>query len=120
MNKEEAKKLGLKSYDDQDNQPGPNFTKIYANNVGLGASNWDMNLTFGEIVGQHPDGKPMVEQKVKINMSKEFMKALSNLLSKNLEAYEQRFGEIKLIKVEDEPMEKHTAPRKRASTKKGN
>lgn len=116
MNKEEAKKLGLKRYEDQDNRPGPNFMKVYANNVGLGASQWDMNLTFGEIIGQHEDGKPIIEQKVKVNMSKEFMKALTNLLSANLAAYEKKFGVIKLIdasSIPNEPLESEVPPKKR-------
>ncbi|MGD9562557.1 MAG: DUF3467 domain-containing protein [Pyrinomonadaceae bacterium] len=103
MNKEEAKELGLKSYDEQDNRPGDNFIKIYANNVGLGVSNWDMSLTFGEIVGTNDKGQPIVEQKVKVNMSKEFVKALTNLLHANMLAYEKKFGEIKMINVEDMP-----------------
>lgn len=94
LNETEAKKLGLRNSKDQHNALSENFVKIYANNVGIGASNWDVSITFGEILGLADDGQPVVEQKVKVNMTREFMKALSNLLVQNVKAYEEQFGEI--------------------------
>jgi hypothetical protein len=96
LTEQEAKKMGLRNAADQTNIKSDNFVKIYANNVGIGATNWDMGIVFGEILGIGDEGKPVVEQKVKINMTREFMKALSNLLSANIRAYEEKFGEISL------------------------
>lgn len=111
MEKEERLELGLRNSAEQQSEKSENFIKIYANNVVMGLSLWDINLTFGEIVDSTQEGEPIVEQKVKINMAKEFAKALSNLLSANIAVYEQQYGEIKLINAlaeanpVDEPVE---------------
>lgn len=94
LNSEEAKKLGLKNTQDQVNIQSPTFIKVYTNNVLFGATNWDTHLVFGEILGLDGNGKAVVEQKVKVNMTREFMKALSNLLTQNIKEYEEKFGEI--------------------------
>ncbi|MEO6050163.1 MAG: DUF3467 domain-containing protein [Pyrinomonadaceae bacterium] len=91
---QEAKKLGLRNYGSQTNIPSEHFVKIYTNNVGVSATNWDTSLIFGEIMGLDQDGEPVVEQKVKVNMTREFMKALSNLLTANVKAFEEKYGEI--------------------------
>jgi DNA-binding ferritin-like protein (Dps family) len=96
---EEAKKLGLKSTQDQVNVPSPTFVKIYTNNVAFGATNWDTYLVLGEILGLDENGKAVVEQKAKVNMTREFMKALSNLLVQNIKEYEEKFGEISFDKL---------------------
>lgn len=103
MNKEEMSNKGLRRSTDQTNIPSPEFKKLYVNNVLLAASNFDMNLTFGEIIGISKDGTPVVEQKVKLNMSKEFMKALGNLLAENIRLFEEDFGEIQFINIENMP-----------------
>jgi hypothetical protein len=103
MDKKEMAKRGLRNATDQQNVPSPEFKKLYVNNVIIGASNWDMNLTFGEIIGLDEKGVPVVEQKVKLNMSKEFLKAVANLLAVNVAVYEERFGEIKFIDIENMP-----------------
>ncbi len=111
MEKQERLELGLRNSAEQQSEKSENFIKIYANNVVMGLSLWDINLTFGEIVDSTQEGEPIVEQKVKINMAKEFAKALSNLLSANIAVYEQQYGEIKLINAlaesnpVDEPIE---------------
>src|SRR5262245_46457594 len=103
MTKEEMNAKGLGLSVTQHNIPSPEFKKLYVNNVLLSASNWDMSLTFGEIIGIDEKGLSVVEQKVKLNLSKEFMKALSNLLSANLEKYEKAFGEIQFIDIDEMP-----------------
>jgi hypothetical protein len=97
MEKKARLELGLRNATDQKSEKGDNFTKIYANNAVMSLSLWDMSLTFGEIIDSTPEGEPIVEQKVKVNMSKEFTKALSNVLSANIAEYERNYGEIKLI-----------------------
>jgi Protein of unknown function (DUF3467) len=107
MEKQERLELGLRNSVEQQSEKSEKFIKIYANNVVMGLSLWDINLTFGEIIDSTLEGEPIVEQKVKINMAKEFAKALSNLLSANIAEYERHYGEIKLINAlaENEPVE---------------
>lgn len=96
LSADQIKALGLKRVKDQDMYKSENFIKIYANNVQMGISMWDMHLTFGEIVDEK-DGRPQVEQKVKVNMSKEFLKALCNLMTVNIARFEERNGPIQII-----------------------
>ncbi len=115
----EAKKLGLRNAADQQNVRADNFVKVYANNVIIGATNWDMSITFGEILGLGENGQPVVEQKVKVNLTREFMKAFSNLLAANVQAYEDKFGDVdfeKIFAITDD-MEANAA-KKRLSAKK--
>lgn len=112
MKKGEAKKLGLRDASSQKNFPSDTFTKIYANNVGLVATNWDMSLIFGEIMGVNSDGLPVVEQKVKVNMSREFIKALRNLITTHISEYEKRFGEIEMVDISDKPLIKKMKAKK--------
>lgn len=96
MERKEILEMGLRPNKEQITQRSDQYLKIYANSVNMGVSLWDINLTFGEIVGEE-DGQPVVEQKVKVNMSKEFAKAVLNLLKLNIGQYEEQFGEIQLI-----------------------
>jgi hypothetical protein len=75
------------------------FQRIYANNVHLSASIFDFSLTFGEITDDEtPEGKSIVEQSVRIVLSKEMTKVLSALLDTNIKAYEEHYGEIVVTK----------------------
>lgn len=73
-------------------QKRENFIKIYSNNVTVGVSKWDINLVFGEIIGLNDEGVPIVEQSVKVNMTREFAKAVCALIKNNIEHYEKTFG----------------------------
>src|SRR5258706_10415603 len=103
MEENEMQKLGLRKAVDQQIVQSENFVKVYANNVTLSASNWDMSLSFGEIIGLSEDGNPIVEQKVKVNMTREFIKALYNLLGVNIGAFEKQFGEIGFVNIDEIP-----------------
>ncbi len=99
INEEEARQLGLRT-DEQLNVISDDFVKIYTNNVRVTTTNWDTSLLLGEIMGLDPEsGKPVVEMKVKVNMTREFMKALANLLVVNVKEYEAKFGEISFEKL---------------------
>lgn len=118
MEENEMQKLGLRKSGNQQNVESENFVKIYSNNVTLGASNWDMSLVFGEIAGVSEEGTPLVEQKVKVSMTREFAKALCNLLTINIQEFEKRFGEIGFVNIDGVstlqnvgPMTKTTKPR---------
>lgn len=69
------------------------FQTVYANNVAIGFSAFDMSITLGEIVGEE-DGKPVVEETVKVLLTREMGKVFSRLLSNNIEAFEKNFGKI--------------------------
>ena len=71
------------------------FGSLYANNVSIGFSTWDMWITFGEIVGEQ-NGEPVIEEHTRITMSRELGKVMAILLGSNLRAYESKFGEIRV------------------------
>ena len=74
------------------------FKQVYANNMQVGFSTWDLAITFGEIVGEQ-DGKPVVEETVKILMTREIAKVLGTIIQSHITEYEANFGEIKLPSV---------------------
>lgn len=71
------------------------FQSVYANNLAVSFSTFDTSIIFGEIIGEH-EGQPVIEEVLKVNMSRELAKALSGLLNQHLSAWEERFGEIKI------------------------
>jgi Protein of unknown function (DUF3467) len=71
------------------------YTRIYANNLAVVFSIWDMSITFGEIIDGHGE-VPIIEEVVHITLSQEFAKLASQLLSANIAQYEQQFGEIEI------------------------
>ncbi len=58
-------------------------------------SMWDVRLVFGEHVGER-DGKSVVEESVRILMSREMAKVMNKLLTDQITAYEKKFGVIKI------------------------
>ena len=79
---------------DQIRVRNPNrFQSIYANNVTISFSSFDMSITFGEVAGEQ-DGKPIVEEAIKVTLTREMGKAFSRLLTANIEAFEKSFGKI--------------------------
>jgi len=75
-----------------------NFVRIYANNIQVSLSQWDMKLTFGEVL-ESRDGKsvPQIEDRAVVVMSLHHAKAVIEILVRNFMAFEEKFGEIKLI-----------------------
>lgn len=71
----------------------PDFRQVYANNVQIGFSNFDIALSFGQISGEE-EGKTVVDVSTHVIMSRELAKLLAGLLVANIKAYEQQFGEI--------------------------
>jgi hypothetical protein len=80
---------------DQNRVPSVDFARIYANNFAMGMSNWDLSLTFGEIVGEK-DGQAVIEEKVKVTMALAHAKAMLHLLGEHIANYEKVMGEIKI------------------------
>ena len=71
------------------------FTQIYANNMALSFSAYDMSVTFGQIVGEQ-DGQLAIEELSKVLMPLALGKVFAMLLVTNLKAFEAEFGEIKV------------------------
>lgn len=98
-NMKEVPKTALENDENQLRVQDDEFRRVYANNVSLHMSQWDVGLIFGEIIGVRDDNKAIVLEKVKINMSKELAKVVAMLLGANISAYERDNGEIKLPEV---------------------
>ena len=75
------------------------FRQLYANNMQVGFSSWDLAITFGEITGEQ-DGKPVIEETVRVIMTREIAKVLSTILKNHIDVYEQHVGELKLPVIE--------------------
>lgn len=71
------------------------FFSIYANSISVGISVWDVGLTFGEILGEE-DGVPVIEEAIKILMSREMAKVMNLLLTANIAEYEKKYGVINI------------------------
>lgn len=76
------------------------FRSIYANSVAIGTSPWDMWIVFGEITGRKVDGKPVIEETIKVSMTREVVKVFAHILANSIAAYEKLNGEIKVPNVE--------------------
>ncbi|CAN5708149.1 hypothetical protein BH20ACI3_BH20ACI3_03300 [soil metagenome] len=72
----------------------------------MGFTSWDLGIPFGEIIGEK-DGKPLIEETVRVIITREIAKVMSVILQNHIELYESQFGEIKLsIAEEIEPESK--------------
>lgn len=71
------------------------FKQVYANNMQMGFSTWDLGITFGEIMGEQ-DGKTVIEETVRVLMTREIAKVLSVILTNHIVLFEAQFGEIKV------------------------
>ena len=73
----------------RDDTPAP----VYANNVTLYVSRWDLKFSFGEIKDV-TDEKLRVNERVVVVMSPQHALAFAETLNKNLKTYEDHFGPI--------------------------
>jgi len=73
-----------------------NFKTLYANNLTLSISQWDVTINFGEILGKDENGKTVIAQHARVNMSKELAKVFRELLDAHISNYEEQFGEIRI------------------------
>jgi len=69
--------------------------QVYANNMRVSFSTWDCGITFGEIVGER-DGEPIIEETVKVLITREIAKVLAIILKSHIDVFESRYGEIKV------------------------
>lgn len=74
-----------------------NLPSFYINNTQVMVSNFDFKLTLGQLIEATKD-KVLVDPQVTIFMSPQHAKAVSNLLTAQLEAYETNHGPIPTAK----------------------
>lgn len=73
----------------------PSNATVYANNLGIGMTVFDVVVTFGEVMGIR-DGRAVIQQRVKVIMPPLLAKIFSGNLAKVVADYEKSFGEIKV------------------------
>lgn len=101
------KKLVAKSTD-QKRVLSDDFISMYANNVSVSISIWDLSLTFGVIIGEE-DGKPVIEETIKIFMTREMAKVMNRLLTHHIAEYEKKYGTINIPEMK--PASQETPPK---------
>jgi len=72
-----------------------NFFSIYANDIQVQTGPWDVRLILGEVgstIGATPEVS--VEEFGQIRMSPQLAKKLAMILARQLQVYEEKFGEI--------------------------
>jgi len=74
----------------------PAFLSIYANDVDIQATPWDLRLVLGEITDRPSLANPTISIKelCEVRISPQLAKQLAIVLMGQLRAYEEQFGEI--------------------------
>jgi Protein of unknown function (DUF3467) len=80
------------------------FVEIYANYISFAASAWDMTIMFGRTVGDDPRN-PRIEQRASVSLSPQTAKAMAHILLRNLQNYEQQYGEIRITPLQHQGQE---------------
>ena len=75
------------------------FWEVYANYVSCAASPWDITIIFGQSVADNPDN-PHIEQRASVSLSPQTAKAMAQMLVRNLQSYEQQYGEIRYTPIQ--------------------
>ena len=80
----------------RDSVKSPNFISIYANDVQVQVTPWDIRLILGELTAPPTPDAPVavITQLADLRMSLQLAKRLTSILIEQLKAYEQQFGEI--------------------------
>jgi hypothetical protein len=80
----------------------PDFKMVYANNVNLTGSAWDIRMTFGELFTDI-FGKTLLEQRVMVTVSPQMAKVMAFTINSAVKNYEAQIGEIKMPPLEQSP-----------------
>jgi hypothetical protein len=80
----------------RENIKSPEFFSIYANDVQVQTTPWDMHLTLGTIDSVTRSDQPVaqIQQMGELRISVQLAKILTKIMADQLQAYEQRFGAI--------------------------
>jgi hypothetical protein len=80
------------------------FVEVYANYVSCATSPWDLTIMFGRSVADNPDN-PRLEQRASVSLSPQTAKAMAHMLLRNLQSYEQQYGEIRYMPIQPQTEE---------------
>jgi hypothetical protein len=80
------------------------FVELYANYVSFATSPWDLTIMFGRTVADDPRN-PHLEQRASVSLSPQTAKAMAHMLVRNLQNYEQQYGEIRYTPVQPQTEE---------------
>jgi hypothetical protein len=77
----------------------PTFATIYANDVQVQTTPWDVRLIFGEIFQAPTKDEPtaVIKQVGELRMSPQLTKKVVQILRQQLDVYERRFGQIPMV-----------------------
>jgi len=75
------------------------FVEVYANYVSCATSPWDITLMFARTVADNPNN-PRLEQRASVSLSPQTAKAMAHMLLRNLQGYEQQYGEIRYTPIQ--------------------
>jgi len=98
-NKPALPKAAFANAEDQIRVRTERFRNIYANNLNVSFSPWDLSITFGEITDKR-DGQAVIEETTRVLLTREVAKVLSIILGSHIEAFEAKWGEI-VIPISD-------------------
>jgi|ERR1035438_6626031 hypothetical protein len=78
----------------------PDYFSVYANDLQMQTTPWDIRLIFGLITGTPVDhtGVVNVTQLGELRLSPQLAKLVAMILTQQLRGYEEQFGEIPLPK----------------------
>ncbi len=74
-------------------ETAPDHNALYANNVQIEGTFWDLKLAFGEIV-KADETSLVTRDRVTVTISPQLAKRLAKILVDNVEGYERKFGKI--------------------------
>ena len=80
------------------------FVEVYANYVSCATSPWDLTIMFARTVADNPD-HPRLEQHESVSLSPQTAKAMVHMLVRNLQSYEQQYGEIRYAPIQPQTEE---------------
>jgi hypothetical protein len=84
------------------------FAMVYANSAHFATLPWDLTVIFGQVISVDPND-PYVEQRVSVTLSPQAAKMVLEFLRRNVVAYEQQYGEIRLAPSSEQPSEESSA-----------
>lgn len=79
---------------------------IYANNIQLNTSIYDFILGLGQIMDVNEE-RLLVKTQVKVAMSPQHAKSLAIIIMRQVDKYEQQFGELPTAIGDEDDVEEH-------------
>ena len=80
------------------------FLSMYSNNISVRVTPFDMQLIFGEILSVD-ERKLVIENFLAVNLSPQTAKSLLSVVSSQIDAYEQQYGEIRYNPIQPQTEE---------------